>query len=95
MRPFKKFQWNLNTYYTKLKGTPIKITLTKPKMDCLLYNCLTTLVVIKVITCCGISLMSLLMTSWTILVIWIPTICGVYIGGMIGHFGTKWTYLGT
>jgi hypothetical protein len=25
MSPFKKFQSNLNTYYTKFKGTPIKI----------------------------------------------------------------------
>ncbi len=24
MSPFKKFQSNLNTYYTKLEGTPIK-----------------------------------------------------------------------
>ncbi len=95
MRPFQNFQSNLNIYYTKFKGTPIKIALARPKMVCLLCNCPTTLVVIEIITCCGIGLMSLLMTIWTTLVIWIPTICGVYIGGMIGHFGTEWAYLGT
>ncbi len=31
MKPFKKFQSNLNTYYTKLKSTPIKIALARPK----------------------------------------------------------------
>jgi hypothetical protein len=39
MSPFKKIQSNLNTYYTKLKGIPIKIALRKhQKMDCLVFN---------------------------------------------------------
>jgi hypothetical protein len=58
-------------------------------MVCLLCNCPTTLVVIKIITCCGIGLMSLLMIILTTLAIWIPTICGDYIGCTIGHFGTE------
>jgi hypothetical protein len=31
MKAFLKFQSNLNTSYTKLKGTPIKIALATPK----------------------------------------------------------------
>ncbi len=31
MKPFKKFQSCPNTYYTKLRGTPPKTVLMKPK----------------------------------------------------------------
>jgi hypothetical protein len=63
----------------------------------LLIRCMSiligTMVVIEVVTYMGP--LSLLMTIWTIVVNWFPTICGVCISGMTCYFGTRCKYLGT
>jgi hypothetical protein len=49
----------------------------------------SALVIIEAITYGGISFLSLLMINKIVLVIWIPTIYGICISGMIGCSGTK------
>ncbi len=53
------------------------------------------MVIIKIITYCLIGPMSLLMTGWTTIEKWLPTLCGVCIGGMTCCSSTKCTYVGT
>jgi hypothetical protein len=38
MNPFYNFQSYPNTYYTKFRGTPLKLPLWHQKMDCLMCN---------------------------------------------------------
>jgi hypothetical protein len=54
----------------------------------------STVVIMGIVTYFGTSPLSLLMIGLTITVNWLATICGVYIGGIIGCSGTI-TYLGT
>lgn len=67
--------------------------------ELLLIQCMSTLigimVVIEVIAYCWMGPLSLLMTIWTTVENWFPTICGVCISGMTCYFGIRCKYIGT